>query len=330
MPIAAQGQTGASAEEQLAQALYAGQAPTIAGGQLSTAQALNQAGQAPSALAAGAANLESQYGYSLANAGLSEQSIGLQQQLTGQQIGTAQQQQAAEQGVYGLQQSQLALDPQSIALQQALLGTQEQVAGGQEALTQGLGGIGGGGYAAQLANLQQQLPLAQQQQAGQAAASGASSSVGNREAAGQITEQNQFNVGNVQSQAAQAALGYQGQQAQFAEQRGQLGLQNTSDYLQSQINKLQQSSEVAGYQGQQEQYQNTLAQLGNASAQAGIPAQQAYEQLSYGLSQLGVSSDMTPQIIQAMQGESTSAQGLAQVGQTAAASVGLGAGFGNY
>jgi len=321
---------GSSYQQEIANALYGGQAQTIGQAGLQGAQAINQAGQAPSALGAGAENLESSYGYALANAGLSQQDISLQEALTGQQSATAAAQQGFEQQTYGLQQQQLALDPQSIALQNALLGTQENVAAGTQQLAQGAGGVGGGGFAAQLANLAYELPQQFQQQAGAAGAAGATNTVGNKQAQQNIGEQFSYNVGNVEDQAKQSALAYQGQMAGYQEQAGQNKLSLQNDYLQSQINAINQQSEQAGYQGQQEQYQNALAQLGVSSAQTGVSAQQAYEQMAYGINQLGVSTDMTPQIIQAMTGESGEATGLAQLGQAGAVVGGLGTGFGNY
>lgn len=321
MPVS--GGTG-DYQQQLLQALYGGQSQAIGQAGLTGAAAEAQAAQAPAALGAGAQNLASQYGYTLAGLGNEYQGVGLQQALQGIESGTAAQQQGFEQQTYGLQQQQLALDPQSIVLENALLGTQEGVATGTEKLQQGTGGIGGGGYAAQLANLAYQEPLAQQAQAGQAASAGASNTVGNKQAQQTIGEQYAYNVGNVQNQAQQSQLAYQGQMAGYQEQAGQNKLNLQNDFLQQQIAALSQGSEVAGYQGQQEQYQNAIAQLGNTAQGLGISGQQAYEQMGYGLSQLGVSSDMTSQVIQSMGGQTGAAQGLAQVGQAAGAIGGLG------
>lgn len=225
----------------------------------------------------------------------------LQQQNISQEMATAQQQQGYEVAQYGISQQQLGLEGTEntqqygntmagLGLQQKLLGTQEQVASGTYGLQQGSGGVGGGGYAAQLANLSYQLPQQIQSQQGASAASGAGQTVGARNALSSINEQYQYNTGNVRNQQAQSALAYQGQQAGFGYQQGQIGLQGTEAQqqeanqaqnlaLQGQSAALGQQSEVSGYQGQQQGYQNTQQQLQNAAAALGISEQQLQSQL---------------------------------------------------
>ena len=322
MPVT--GGTGASYQEQLMQALYGGQSQAIGQAGLTGAAAEAQAAQAPAALGAGAQNLASQYGYTLAGLGNEYQGVGLQQALQGIESGTAAQQQGFEQQTYGLQQQQLALDPQSIALQNALLGTQEGVATGTEKLQQGSGGVGGGGYAAQLANLAYQEPLAQQAQAGQAASAGASNTVGNKQAQQTIGEQYAYNVGNVQNQAQQSQFGLPGpdgglpgaggaEQAQpperlppAADRRSQPGLRGGR--VPRPAGAVPERHRPTG------QHRPGPRHLRSAGLRAdGIRALP-----------VGVSNDSTAQIIQAAQGQTGQSQGYAQLLQAAGAIGGLG------
>jgi hypothetical protein len=169
---------------------------------------------------------------------------------------------------------------------QQMLGSQIQTAAGQQGveqqqygLQQGTGGVGGGGYAAQLANLQYQYPLQQQAQESQAAAQGSVNTVGQKEAMGTLAEQQQFNVGNLQNQQQQAALG--------------------------------QQSEQIGYGGQQAQFAGQGQQLALAAQALGINSQQLQNQLAQGLAGLGMSD-----VNQQNQLVNTATQALAGQGQS--------------
>ena len=244
---------------QIAGYLGGAAAPGIAGAGLQSAEALAQAGTAGAGLGVGEANLEANTGYDIANALLSEQGIGLQGQALGQQAGIQAGQQGIEQGQYGLSQQ---------------------------------------GIAQQLSQLETQFPLEQQGQEGQAAASGASNSVGNRQAL-----------------------------AQNAAFNGPGGFQEQSLYRQSQLAALGQQSEQLGYQGQQQQNTNAQQQLALAAKQAGIPVQQATSQLGYGLQQLGINADPTALIGQAATAQGTAAGDYGAVLSQAGATTGLGANF---
>lgn len=325
-------------------------APGIAAGQLGEASALESAGLTPGEIASGAANLTSNAGYAYDQALGNFESIGLQGQSLGTQIGTAAQQQGIEKSQYqnqlqqlgltqsgigyqqqylGTQQSQsdqgFALQGQSLASQQGYLGTESQQSAQGNVLAQ-----------AQIANQQQELayqtPLALQAQSGQAAASGASNTVGNKNALGTIQEQantqgtqlglesQQANLAQAQAQAGftqqGTQLGLQQQEntlsqqeadAGFTEQGQQLGIQAQQNSLATQLAGLGQQSEVAGYHGQQAQYANAQQQLALGAQQAGIPAQQATSQLQYGLGQLGLQYDPTSFLTQAATSEGSTA-----------------------
>lgn len=244
---------------QIAGYLGGAAAPGIAQAGLQSAEALQQAGLSGAGLGVGEANLASDTGYGIANALLTEQGLGLQSQGLGQQAQTQAEQQAIEQGQYGLSQQ---------------------------------------GIEQQLAELKAQYPGELQNQLGGAAASGASNSIGNRVATGQLEA---FN--------------------------GPGGFQEQSLYRQQQLAALGQQSEKVGFQGQQAQNQNAMQQLQLAAKQAGIPVQQAVSQLGYGLQQLGIQADPTQLIGQAATAQGTAAGDYAAVLSQAGATTGLGANF---
>jgi hypothetical protein len=165
---------------------------------------------------------------------------------------------------------QQALSAQGLGLESGYLGQQQGFAQQQYGLTQGSGGVGGGGLEAQLANLQYQYPLAQQAQEGQAAASGATNTVGNRNALGNLAEQQTYNLGQIHNQMGQANLGLEQQLASLGYQGGQLGLQQQSLGLSTQA--LQQGygadTAQAGIQGALTGAQDNSAYLAAIANQA--------------------------------------------------------------
>ena len=232
-------------------------APGIAQAGFQGAQALQGAGLAGPTAALGAANLESSTGYQIANALLSEQGLGLESQGLAQQAGTAAEQQGIEQQGFGIQQTQV---PE------------------------------------QLAQAKEQYGLAMQGQEGAAGASGATNTVGNRNAQQNLTSN--------------------------------YGWQQADIYRQQALAQLGQQSEQLGYRGQQEQFGNQRQQLELAAKQAGIGVQQLTSQMTYGLNQLGIQGEDA--LSQAM-ATAANAQS-AQAGDTAAllsltgATTGAGAG----
>lgn len=301
--------------------IYGQAAPGIAAGQLTEAQALEQAGLTPGAIQEGAANIETNTGYEFANALGQEQTIGLQASSLGTSIGTAAKQQTTEAQQYQNQLASLGLTQQATASQQGYLGTEESQSAQGYQLQQ-----------AQVANEQQQLayqtPLQIQAQQGQAAAAGASNTVGNKNAQGLITENAATQQQAYALQGQQNTVAQQQAQAGFQQQGAQLGFTQQQNALAQQAAGLTQQGELQGYQGQQEQYANSLAQLKLGAKQAGIPAQQAYSQMEYGLSQLGISNDPTSFLGQAANAQGTVAQDFAAAQSAAAVAGGLSPQFG--
>lgn len=301
--------------------IYGQAAPGIAAGQLTEAQALEQAGMTPRAIQEGAANIEANTGYAFANAIGQEQTLGLQASSLGTSIGTAAKQQSTEAQQYQNQLAQLGLSGQELTSQQGYLGTEQSQSAQQYQLQQ-----------AQVANEQQQLayqtPLQEQAQQGQAAASGASNTVGNKNAQGLIAENAATQQQSYALQGQENTVAQQQAQAGFTQQGAQLGYQQQSNTLQNQLAGLTQTSELQGYQGQQEQYANSLQQLQLGAKQAGIPAQQAYSQMQYGLSQLGISNDPTSFLTQASNAQGQVAGDFAAAQSAAAVAGGLSPQFG--
>jgi hypothetical protein len=261
-------------------------------------------------------NVTNEYLTAAAQQGSEVSAYGVSQQLLGLQGKEAQQ-------AYGITQGQLAAQNQ-------LLGTQEQVAGGQYGVTQAQ-------LASQQANLNYQLPLAQQAQYGQNAASGSTNTVGAQNAQGTLQQQYGYNTAQLGFQGQQAALGYQGQQAQFTEQaamnalagtQAQQTLQNTQSQvgLESQQAAYQQQGEVWGYQGAQAGLQNQQQQLANTAAGLGISEQQLQAQLASGMNQIGVQGMATQDQLlqQASQAAAGETQGLGAVMSNVGALTGLG------
>lgn len=179
---------------------------------------------------------------------------------------------------YQNQLAQLGLSQQGLGLQQGYLGQQQQQAGAQYGLTTGTpGNVGGGGLYAELANLQYQYPQQVQGAEANAAASGATNTVGFANQLGSLAEQQKYNTGNLYNQLQQAALGYQGQQQGFAYQGGQLGLQGQGLGLQNQLlgSQYGYNTAMSGLQGALTGAQDQSALLGAIGNQAGLIGQTA-------------------------------------------------------
>jgi hypothetical protein len=230
-------------------------APGIAQAGLQSATALEQAGLAGPAMQLGAAQLESSTGYDIANALLNYEGIGLQSQGLAQQAGFAGQQQQLE---------------------------EQQFATSQSAVPE------------QLAEAKQQYGTAVLGQEGQAAASGATSTVGNRVAQQNLTQN--------------------------------YGWQQADIYRNQALAQLGQQSEQVGYQGTQAQFGNQQRQLQLAAQGAGIPVQQAESQLQYGLGALGIqgSADVQSALSQAASAQGQQASDWNAVLSLVGATTGLG------
>ena len=290
-------------------------APTIAGYQSQAATALQQAALVGPNEQLQAGNLQSQAGYSMADSLLNEQGLALQGQGISSQAGTLAQQQAIVQQENPLNQQLLANTTAGAASAGKYITQEEQLAAQQYGVTQqGLG--------LQQKNLNYQLPLAEQAAAGQAAAQGATNTVGARQAQGTLKEQYGYQTGMLTNQGKQAALSEQGTQQGLQQQGAQNALTQQSDFIQQQLGQLGQQSQAIGYGGQQAQYANQLAQLGVQSQQQGLSAQQAQSQLGFGLGQLGIqsASDLAGFYGQAEQADAGAAAAqTAAIGQAGAA-----------
>ena len=245
---------------ELAGWLAGGQAPGVAQGELTAAQAQQGLGTVGPGLQEGIANANQGTGYDLANALLGYQGTQLEQQGLASQIGTAAQQQQIEQGQYGLQQQQLGLKEQGTALEQA--------------------------------NLAYQTPLQYQKQGSAAALSGATNSQGNKQAMGGIQQQAAYQGSqlNLQAQGEYlqgqlAALGqqseqvgYGGQQQQFANQQQQLALaaKQAGIPVQQAISSLQYGIGQLGINAQPGQL---AGQAAGGQSQAAMTSQAVLSQL---------------------------------------------------
>jgi hypothetical protein len=213
-------------------------------------------------------------------------------------------------------QQQLANTQKSLGLEQTLLGTQEGVAGGIEGLTQQE-------LQTQQGQLNYNLPLQLQQQAGAAAAGGATNTVGNRNALATLGEQYGVASAGLKNQAGQAALNYQGQQAGFAEQGGQYALQGTEAQQQA-------ANTATGIgltqAGQTYAEGTTQAQLANTAQSLGISQEQLSQQLTSGLSQIGISGQQSQDqlLAQAATAQAGQSQGLGAVLSNVGALTGAG------
>jgi hypothetical protein len=221
----------------------AGAAPQVAGAQLTVAELVDQLGLAQSALGTAAAEAQQQKGYQLAQAGISQQQLGLQgQALSDQQL---------------LEFGQLARQGQGIEASRGL--TKEQFDLEQAALTQ------------QTALTQQENQAAVQSLQAQQAASGVAQSRGQ-------TQAQQIQAAQQQYQQAQLARQAQGEKAQYDYQMGQYDREkanldaqtaySTSDFARGQA--------ALGLAAQQNglSVQQTIDQLKYGLAQQGIQERQ--------------------------------------------------------
>lgn len=294
-------------------AMFGLEAPTIAQYGQSYAAAQAGLGELPASLGLQSAELAQ-------STALQQQQIG--NQLAGNQISAGGA--AAQFGVTTAQNQlagvanteQLANTQANLGFEQALLGSQEKVAGGIEGLAQQQ-------FATQQGQLNYQLPLALQAQRGQAAAAGSTNTVGNRNALGTIQEQYGVNTSTLSNQAQQSALNYQGQQAAFTEQGQQYGLQGTE--AQQQAANTAQGLALT-QQGQAAAEGTTQALAANTAAGLGISKEQLAQQLTSGLTQIGITGQQTQDQLlgQAATAQAGQAQGLGAVFSNVGAITGLG------
>jgi hypothetical protein len=112
-----------------------------------------------------------------------------------------------------------------------------------------------------------------------------------------------------------------------ATQQQQYQWQSADIYRNQQLAALGQQSEEAGYGGQEEQFANQRQQLELAAQGEGLTAQQAQDQLGFGLQQLGVNASPEQYLSQIANAQGSEASTLAGVGSQAALIGGLGPNF---
>lgn len=145
----------------------------------------------------------------------------------------------------------------------------------------------------------------------------------------QAALQNALAVAGMQDQGAiGGTLNTQGYKRQQAAQGAEYGWQQADIFRNQQLAQLGQQSEQVGFGGQQAGYANQMQQLGLAAKSQGLNAQQAYEQLGFGLNQLGISSSPEQYLSAIQQAQGGAAQTMQAALSQAALYGGLPAGFG--
>ena len=176
----------------------------------------------------------------------------LQGAVAGQLTGV-QEQEAQSQGTYSA--ANALLSQQGLGLQGQALGSQAQTAAAQQGIEQSQYGIN-----------QTQYP----EQLQEAALQNANAVRGAQDAA-----------------AVGGTLNTTGYQRQQGTQAAQYAWQQADIYRQQQLSQLAQQGQQVGYGGQQEQIANQMQQLAIQGKQQGLTAQQAQDQMNFGLQQLG-------------------------------------------
>lgn len=119
----------------------------------------------------------------------------------------------------------------------------------------------------------------------------------------------------------------QGHGRAVATQQSQYGWNLADIYRNQQLAQLGQQSEQVGFGGQEEQIANARSQLGLAAQGQGLSAQQATNQLGFGLQQLGVSASPEQYLTGIANAQSGEAQQLSALGSQASLIGGLGPSF---
>jgi hypothetical protein len=185
-----------------------------------------------------------------------------------------------------------ALGYQGTGLQSQALAEQAGTAAAQQGLEQGMFGISMTQYPEQQAEATQQFQLQQQALQDQAAGAGTTST--------------------------------QGAQRAIAANQAQYGWNMADIYRNQQLAALGQQSEQVGYGGQQALTANQQQQLSLAAQQQGLDVQQVYNQLGFGLQQLGVQASPESYLATIANAQAGGAQQLAALGYTGGLIGGLG------
>lgn len=228
-----------------------------------------------------------------------EAQYGLAGALGSAQLGTAGQalgvQSSELENTTGYDFANALLGYENTGLQSQALASQGGVAAAQQGLTTGEYGISATQYPEQQAEAKQQFQTAQQGQQDAGAASGTTNTQGQKTAESNLASQYGWQQADIYRQQQLAALG-------------------------------QQSSQVA-FGGTEEQIANAQQQLGLSAQGQGLSAQQASDQLKFGLQSLGVSAEPEQYLAAIANAEGSGAQQLSALGSQAALIGGLGPNF---
>jgi hypothetical protein len=139
------------------------------------------------------------------------------------------------------------------------------------------------------------------------------------------------NKNAVQSNSDQGAisgtLNTQGQKRTEQTQASNYGWQQADIFRNQQLAALGQQSSDVGFQGTESQIANARSQLGVAAQGQGLSAQQASDQLGFGLQSLGVSAEPEQYLAAIANAQGSGAQQLSALGSQAALIGGLGPNF---
>jgi len=236
--------------------------------------------------------LTGEYAPQMAQSGLGAALGSAQLGLTGPQLGVA----SAELGnTAGYDFANALLGYEGTGLQSQALASQGATAAAQEGITTGEYGVSATQYPEQLAEARQAFQTQQQGLQDQGAASGT------------------LNTGGQKTAEANLASNYGWQQADI--------------YRQQQLAALGQQSSQVGFGGTEEQIANAQKQLALTAQGQGLSAQQAADQLRFGLQSLGVGAEPEQFLSTIANAQGAGAQQLAALGSQASLIGGLGTNF---
>ena len=236
--------------------------------------------------------LTGEYAPAIAQSGLGAALGSAQMGLTGPQLGVAS---AELENTTGYDLANALLGYEGTGLQSKALASQGATAAAQQGISTAEYGVSSTQFPEQEAQAKQAFETAQQGQQDQGAASGTLNTGGQRTA-----EENL---------------------------RSNYGWQQADIYRQQQLAALGQQSSQVGFGGTEEQIANAQQQLKLAAQGQGLSAQQASDQLRFGLQSLGVSAEPEQYLSAIANAQGGGAQQLAALGTQASLIGGLGANF---
>jgi hypothetical protein len=236
--------------------------------------------------------LSGQYAPAEAQAGLAASLGSAQLGTVGQALGV---QSAELENTTGYDFANALLGYQDTGLQSQALASQGATAAAQQGISNAEYGVSATQFPEQMAEAKQQFQTAQQGQQDQGAASGTTNTQGQKAAEANLASNYGWQQADIYRNQALAALG-------------------------------QQSSEV-GFGGTEEQIANARQQLGLSAQGQGLSAQQASDQLKFGLQSLGVSAEPEQYLSAISNAEGQGATQLSALGSQAALIGGLGPNF---